>query len=820
MIRSTSSELTRWSQMSLGSRLTLIILPIIILTFIIIGAGTYFRARDILKNQTDEQMATAAQGLDDLALFTVALILGTTVILILIIPFFTRYFLKPLRTLTDFSERVASGDFQHRVEMNRTDEIGRLAGSLNHMADELTQFYRSLEARVFQRTKEVRLAAEMARDAASSRDIDELLRETIRLITDRFTYYHVGIFLLDEAKQKAVMKAASSEGGKRMQRRSHSLPVGKTGIVGFVAETGETRRMRMIGDDPAYYANPDLPETQSEIAIPLKVSGAIIGVLDIQSRQPNAFSEADVILLQIIADQLAVAIENNRLLKRQIGFAEQRSKIIEIFNQLSRALNYDDLLEEIPDLIRETFELSRVTLALVEGENVVIQSISSSDDASLPPPVDTSPIGQGVLGRSVTSKSPQQLTQQPTHELETQDPRLEATRSILAIPLIIRDKVIGSLALESGKRSELEKDEVEAFEIIASLGAITIENAYLREEMQQSSSQIDLIYQQQTANAWAHLLSRRYDKGEAHVDYGFPDAAASLEDPGIGAPIELRGEIIGNLGLRGIKTGEWSEEDHEILEAVADELANALEQTRLLEEINRRVAQLQTAAEIARSASGLMDLDSLLNRAVTLVQERFNYTHVSIYLIDEEGKQVILQAGTGEEGQALKQDGFQYSIGSESVIGKVMETGDHYVANQTSTDPIYTPNPLLPGTKAELGVPLKIGASVIGAFDVHDDHVDAFGDDDIAVLRILADQVAIAVQNVRLFEQTYLRAEREKSVVEITSRIRETRDVDSMLQIALRELQDALGASTGRIRLSDQIGDGRDDGKSGTSLSG
>lgn len=819
MSEDPSPSVTKFSQVSLGTRLTLIILPIVLLAFIAVGAGAYIRAREILHQQTSEEASLAMQGLNDLALFTLALIFGATLILLFVIPLVTRRLLNPLATLTEFSERLASGNLSHRAKMDRLDEIGRLAVSLNHMADELTQFYRTLEERVFQRTREIRLAAEMARDAASSRDINQLLRETLRLITDRFTYYHIGIFLLDEANQNAMLMTASSEGGKRMLRRAHSLPVGKTGIVGWVAETGELRRMDRLGQDPAYYANPDLPDTQSEMAIPLKVSGSIIGVLDIQSRQANAFSEADILLLQIIADQLAVAIENNRLLRRQIGFAEQRSKIVETFRQLSRAQNYDDLLEEIPDTIRENFNLSRVTLGLIEGENVVIQSLASSSDAVLPPPVDTSPIGQGILGRSVTSRAAQQLTQQPIHELETQDPRQEATQSILAIPLIVHDKVIGSLACETSRRTELEKDEVEALEIVASLTATSLENARLQEQMLDNAKQIELISQKQTARAWTHLLSRR-EEGETKVEYGFPDAAASLEDPGIGALIELRGEVIGDLGLKGIKTGDWSEDDREIVEAVADELATALEQTRLLEEINRRVAQLQTAAEIARSASGLMDLDSLLHRAVNLVKERFNYYHVSVYLIDESGKNVLFEAGTAKEGEQLKQEGFRYVIGSNSVVGKVMETGEHYVANQTRHDPFFEPNPFLPETKAELGVPLKIGASVIGAFDVHHDQEDTFGEDDISVLRILADQVAIAVQNVRLFEQTFLRAEREKAVVEITSRIREMRDVESMLQTALVELAQALEIPSGRIRLIDYSSNDRTDGRTSNITSG
>jgi GAF domain-containing protein len=170
-------------------------------------------------------------------------------------------------------------------------------------------------------------------------------------------------------------------------------------------------------------------------------------------------------------------------------------------------------------------------------------------------------------------------------------------------------------------------------------------------------------------------------------------------------------------------------------------------------------------------------------------------------LLDELGAFAILKQATGDGGIELMRQGHKLEVGSKSIIGLVTSRGNAYVANQTDIDPFYCPNPILPETKSQLGIPLKIGENVLGAIDVQHNQPDAFGEDDISVLQILADQVAVAVQNVRLFEQTLSRAEREKSVVEITSRIRERRNVESMLQTALKEMQVAVGARLGRIRL-------------------
>jgi len=746
----------------------------------------------------------AFTGLDTLAPFSIALILGVTLLVILLIPVVARRSLKPLQTLTSFAEKVAAGDLSGRVSIESKDEIGSLAQSFNYMTNELSQLYQSLEERVMQRTNEIRFAAEVARDATAIQDIEKLLDEAVNLISERFGYYHTAVFLLDEDQEYARLRAASSEGGKRMLRRGHILPVGKTGIVGNVTDQGTMRVAQDVSQDIEYYANPDLPNTKSELSLPLTVSGNVIGALDVQSQQLNAFSEGDILILQIVADQLAVAIENARLLKRQITLADLRSKVIGLFNTLSQQTSYDALLEVIPNSIRDIFNLSRVTLGLVEGGEVVVRSVSSTKEATMPSPIDTAPIGEGVLGRTVAMKTPQRLTKQPIHELETQDPRTSGSQTILAIPLIIRDEVTGTLAIETGTRDDLTKDEIESLELIAAQTAISLENSQLLEEMQENLDQIDAIYRQQTADAWAQLLSQQATIGETIIEDGTPPAREGSE-PTLATPIELRGQMIGSLDLQGIRTSDWSEEDQEILEAVADELASALEQARLIEEINRKVTQLQTAAEIARSASGFLELDTLLNRAVNLVYERFGFYHIAIYLLDKDRLIAALQEAAGEAAVPLKERQFQLLVGSKSVVGRVTATGEYYVANQVEVDPYYWANPLLPEAESELGIPLKISDNVIGALSVIHNRPLAFSEDDVSVLQILADQVAVAVQNVQLFEQTLQRAQREKSVVDITSQFRSERDLDKMLQSALLETKKTLGAQTARIQLVPQM---------------
>lgn len=142
-----------------------------------------------------------------------------------------------------------------------------------------------------------------------------MLEHAAQLIQTRFGFYHTGIFLLDNNKDYAVLVASPTEAGKQMLANNHRLRVGEVGIVGRVAAIGEPRITLDTGTDAVHFNNPFLPKTRSEIALPFKTENSVIGVLDIQSDQPQAFNEDDITILQIMADQLATAIERTRLLQ-------------------------------------------------------------------------------------------------------------------------------------------------------------------------------------------------------------------------------------------------------------------------------------------------------------------------------------------------------------------------------------------------------------------------------------------------------------------------------------------------------------------------
>jgi GAF domain-containing protein len=362
------------------------------------------------------------------------------------------------------------------------------------------------------------------------------------------------------------------------------------------------------------------------------------------------------------------------------------------------------------------------------------------------------------------------------------------------------------LAVERQEPASLTEDDVELLETLSGLLAVALENARLFEQTEQSLHQVDALYRQQTEVAWQELLAARM-AGSVKTQFEYTQKGKDREDtprgPGLQAPIALRGETIGSLEIETPQsTRDWSEDDREVLEAVADEVAIALEQARLMEEVHRRATQLRTAAEIARDATSLLDVDTLLRRAINLIRDRFGFYHVAVFLLDQAGEFAVLREATGEAGRQLKASGHKLAVGSKSAVGHATEARESYVVHDVSADPYHRPNPLLPETQTELVLPLLSGLRVIGALDVQHTRHHTFTENDIAVLQILADQLGIAVQNALSYEEALRRAQREEAVLDLSSKVRATRNIDIMLQTAVRVLRKSMGARHATIRLA------------------
>lgn len=230
---------------------------------------------------------------------------------------------NPLRRISEYANAVSSGNLNATLDDQRWyGDIALLSFRVKNVVASfkttIANIKKDIENRTIEferRSSQLKAVADVGKAITSFRNLSELLEQTTHLINENFGFYHVGIFLLDEHREYAVLSASNSEGGKRMLEKKHQLKVGETGIVGFVTQNAKARIALDVGEDAVYFNNPDLPRTRSEMALPLVVGGQTLGALDVQSTEPQAFSEEDVATLQVLAEQLAVAIQNANLLR-------------------------------------------------------------------------------------------------------------------------------------------------------------------------------------------------------------------------------------------------------------------------------------------------------------------------------------------------------------------------------------------------------------------------------------------------------------------------------------------------------------------------
>ena len=273
----------------------------------------------------------------------------------------------------------------------------------------------------------------------------------------------------------------------------------------------------------------------------------------------------------------------------------------------------------------------------------------------------------------------------------------------------------------------------------------------------------------------------------------------------MGAPLVIDNQAIGAIIIQDLENENAFIQEHlEYLTNLSGQVAKILFNARLLDEGRSQINKLQAAAEIARDISGALNLDELLRRAVNLIHERFDFYHAAIFLVDSSNSNAIIREATGEAGVQMKRDGHKLAVGSKSIVGFVAGQGEPLVVNDTTKDATHLPNPLLPDTRAEAAIPLKIGERILGALDVQSTNPYSFNPADINILQTLADQLAIAVSNTELFAETQEHLSQHRLLHHITTSAASGTTLDEALTSAVKGLQVTLGGDRVAILLSDE----------------
>jgi GAF domain-containing protein len=298
-------------------------------------------------------------------LFRRILPVGVVIIVLAVVVgiYFTNRLVNPLEQLTEGAAKIGVGEWDTPLPQSGLVEIGSLSRTLREMAAQLKSTLGSLEQRVADRTKALATAAEVGRRLSAVTNPRQLTVEVVEQVQRAFNYYYAQIYLLDEAGENLVLTGGTGEAGAAMLARGHSLPKGR-GLVGRAADTNESVLVPDVSQEEGWLPNDLLPETKTEAAVPISVGNQVFGVLDVQHSVVNGLTEADVTLLESLASQAAISLQNARTYEQSRRQAELETLVNVIGQKIQRTTTIEDTLQTAIRELGTAIGASRVEASL------------------------------------------------------------------------------------------------------------------------------------------------------------------------------------------------------------------------------------------------------------------------------------------------------------------------------------------------------------------------------------------------------------------------------------------------------------------------
>ena len=712
-------------------------------------------------------------------------------------------------------------------------EADRNKEDILHANRDLQNLMQNLERRVADRTHDLELASEVGRSITEKvGNLTEMLTDAAETIRSKFDLYYTQVYLVDPSGRNLVLRAGTGDAGSQLVRRGHRLAISSASLNGRAALDRQAVIMGDTQQSSNFRHNPLLPLTRSELAIPLIANNKVVGVLDMQNEKPETFSEANLSAFQVLAGQLAIAIQNAALFKEaeesRLVVEEQAARLTssgwqQFMNAVDRNENIGYVFSQgevlqwveaespvFDNTLTVPIEITGATVGEVQLADGTNRKWSTAETEFVQAAV--SRVGQHIenlrlfgqaekyrseaeqVSRRLTSEGWNEYLQNRKELADGYSYNLDKVQSLngnrdnesvpaLSYPLMVRDEPIGMLLVDSKGSSESHASAVAAA-VVEQLSN-HIENLRLLEETQQRS--LDLEESQTFLDSVVENLPTmlfvkdaedlrfvRWNKAAEELsgferkalvgknDYDFfPKEEADFFTSN-DRQVLVSGQIIdipeepletAHQGTRYLHTRKVpiysADGKAKYLLGVSEDITERKHDQEILAQ---RANQLETVATLSSTASTVLDPDKLLQAVVDLTKERFGLYHAHIYLADQSWNTLLLSSGAGEIGRKLVAEEHAIAIDAEkSLVARAARERKSIIANNVRSQPDFLPNPLLPGTRAEMAVPMIVGDIVLGVFDVQSDRVDSFTKADADIYTTLASQVAVALQNARLY---------------------------------------------------------------------
>ncbi len=681
------------------------------------------------------------------------------------------------------------------IKVPLKDNEGRVSGIVGFVHD-ITNI-KEAESIVAKQAEELQTVADLSTAVSTTRDTKQLLQEVVNRTKESFNLYHAHIYLLNESDATLMLTAGAGDVGIEMVSQGHHIRLDNE--KSLVAQAARTRQGVIVNDvlsDPAFLPNQLLPDTRSEMAVPMMVGNRVIGVLDVQSEKMDAFSETDINIQTTLATQIAVALENAHAYEQANELAtviENTTNIIVTasLDQKIQYMNHAGLTSIGYQTQEEILGKPIGLLFPAEGaEEQRAMVISAVQEKGLWQ-------GESYLVKASGDTFP---VEQTVTLLTTDD----------GLPKML---IFNMIDITDRREAEAAQQALNA-------------------ELEAQLERINALQRAMTREAWQAFMTTTADKrpyqGFEFNQEGIKTLTAQELPNGKNGkssaenqselinPVTIQGTTIGRIGVRNPSGKPLTDEQRELLASLTGQVAEALDRARLFEEtelgrqeIEQQAADLTTVNEISDLASTLLNLDDLFMAVGDRLQETFDADSVYIAMFDAQEEMISypyfhnqnasvskipsrsIHEGGGLTAQVIKtrQPLLYNSIQEKTKDENYLEQGGQLLGDDTA--------------KSFLAVPMILGDTVIGVIGISSNkETQKYDESDQSLLTILASTVGVAIQNAQQFEETQRRANREALVNEISQKIQNAPTVERAMQTAVAELGKALGIQRAMVKLN------------------
>ena len=736
---------------------------------------------------------------------------------------YVRPLTRDLGTLQHGSEAMRENIFTQSVQLKRRDELGELAVTFNQLAQDLRQQIESREHVIAERTLDLRKRAnqleasmQVGRAANSSLELNRLLRDTVNLIRDRSGYYHASVFLLDETATAVVVRESTGEVGEILKNKPHTLLIGSQSVVGQATAQRKPFLARDVGAEETYFENPLLPETRSEVALPLISQGQLLGALDVQSRRPDAFLADDLNVLQQMADHVAAAIYNARLFTAVQRRNQRQRQVIQLWQNISTLRQPAAILQRTATSLVQEFGYKGAYLGKLIGNEMVVQATASQPDYE--------PMSLGVH-RTVLSGPLREVIESRETRLFTHDSPNDPTLYELNLPFmrveIVAPIMQGSeaqmvthmmIVYEDGTHKLDVNDEI-LLALLSEALAASLANADLLNEKDSNLLELNRMYkrtadtlaQGQMAQAVFRPLALDLNGGGSESEQtAVSNALVSTHR----VPLVLREQVIGEIVVEGAPQG-WTTEMETLTTAVAQETAYALENSELFAQTQVRLREQETLFNLTNQLTRILDINEIYRHASRAFVEELGTRGCIISSWEKISKSITLRAeyihstaDAQETGHYVRQEvhlleNFPHSAQILTQHEPQLLTADH----DTLTPAEQT---FLSSRQAHqmLELPLLAGDTVLGLVTLYRTAEQSLFDDrDIRFAQAMAVQTAVSLQNTSLTTRAQEQVTQLNTLNRISRNLSAAQTMRDMYETIRRELLAIVNATGVSISL-------------------